>query len=900
MQNEIKDNQMIKHKYKTYIRSFLLFFVAVSVYAKIPPPAETPCEVVMSGRTITLKSITIVPVGQEIPETYSPSVKNTTGMSWYVSQHYALKTDHDEGTARQFLTYAELAYPFHVWIIGRHPSNQDRLRMPFVMGSNLNKTLDTIQGDGGFRPNNICGGITYWGMNTAYNYPSGTQQYHQRDLVIHENLHLMQMCCGSAYTPVRLLEGITHTSCNHVYDEKKRRLTLAVFDKPTVNYPTTDQLRQIRGEYKTFREVCQAGYGYITLYTSFMWSDPDRLMKWRLWRDAMQWEGRAGEDIKVMEEIFGNLDGQIEQDWKAWVDARQATFHYRDWGWEQSADTLIAYGWPQHGPYSRTDILLPPGEKPEYDPLRMDYPLQPMSPLVGPVRRGVEEPAVGALASFARCPGRGLGGIGLGVQTERPTSELSYMPLLIQGGNALVMQGRDLGMPDETVPFPGELKQAMAAGGHQIGLTAKIGKDVLVVTLRAQDPATNTPVEFVKSWPINAEQRKRLLSCPGTILAKDGYQEITPYFDDARRPEAVDLSIPSPGNRWRFEGDDETYRLYRAMSKLKDDTPPSLRELARNMVDAIDKDGKTQRAAIEQYAQRLPCVVKDIQAVKSPVADLVLAELACISMKLAFDKDTTFDKPALTATISGPVCGQITGLVSFTVSPRGVMEGDTGVKSVSVTAGEPVRIAWTGRAVADSPSTFTVDAVARIKWQGSTFSLSTAISGCPSIPRWLTVGPFDNKGDGTVDTVLPPETEPFNPTKKYAGKGEKEIGWEKRERPADSPLASEFLLDFASMYGGENVAAYAMTWICSPVETNAILALGSDDGVAVWLNEEKIHTNMVARGYSSKQDRIPIHLKAGRNKLLVKVAQGMGGWSLCAHVMDSKDRPADVNLSVKE
>ncbi len=854
--------------------------------ARVPPPVETPCEVVQSGRTTTLKSIKIVAVGQEIPETYSTSVKNTPSMSWYVSQHYALKTDQGEEVARQYLTYAELAYPFHVWIIGRPPPDQDRLRMPFVIGSSLDKTLDAIQGDGGFRPGSICGGITYWGMNTAYNWPSGALQYHKRDLVIHENLHLMQMCCGSASSPIRLLEGITHTSCNHVYDDEKKQLTLAVFDKPTVNYPTTDQIRQIRGEYKTFREACGAGYGYITLYTSFMWSHPERLMKWRLWRDAMQWEGKTGEDMDVMVEIFGNLDGQIEQDWKVWLDVRHPTFHYLDWGWEQSADTLISYGWPQQGPYSRTDILLPPGEKPEYDPLCMDYPLQPMSPLVGPVRRGVEDPSVGALVSFARCPGYGLGGIGLGVQTERPTSELSYMPLLIQDGNALLIQGRDLGMPDETVAFPEDLKKAMATGGHQVGLTAKIGKDTLVVTLRAQDPATNAPVEFVKSWPINAEQCKRLLSCPGTILAKDGYHAITPYFDDARRPEAADLSLPAPGNRWRFEGDEQTYRLYRAMSKLKDDSPASLKELARAMVEAMDKDLATQAAAMKAYALSFPRVVKDIRAVKSPVTDLALAELAGTSMTLAFDKDATFDKPALTATIGAPISGRLVGNVSFITAPAGVIGPDCDTQSVDVVAGGAGEIAWSWHAVTESPAPFTVDVTAHIEWQGSTFSLSTAISGCPSIPRWLTIGPFDN--NGTMDTVHPPETESFDPQKKYTGKDGKEISWEKRERLADSPLASEFFLDFASLYSGQNVAAYAQTWICSEVETNATLALGSDDGIVVWLNGERVHSNLVARGYLSKQDRVPIHLKEGRNKLLIKVAQNGGGWGLCAHVL-SKD-----------
>ena len=49
---------------------------------------------VVSGRISTLVKAPIVNVGQTIPETYSGNqVRNTEGFSWWVSQHFALKTD---------------------------------------------------------------------------------------------------------------------------------------------------------------------------------------------------------------------------------------------------------------------------------------------------------------------------------------------------------------------------------------------------------------------------------------------------------------------------------------------------------------------------------------------------------------------------------------------------------------------------------------------------------------------------------------------------------------------------------------------------------------------------------------------------------------------------------------
>ncbi|MDP6359553.1 MAG: hypothetical protein QF473_30810, partial [Planctomycetota bacterium] len=47
-------------------------------WADVPPPLETPVEVIVSGRTSTLKSITIVKVGQKVPRTYAGKKMNNT------------------------------------------------------------------------------------------------------------------------------------------------------------------------------------------------------------------------------------------------------------------------------------------------------------------------------------------------------------------------------------------------------------------------------------------------------------------------------------------------------------------------------------------------------------------------------------------------------------------------------------------------------------------------------------------------------------------------------------------------------------------------------------------------------------------------------------------------------
>ena len=51
------------------------FIVAVK---RVPPPPETPVEVVVSGRTSTLKFIKIVKVGWQIPKTFSDAGQGTS------------------------------------------------------------------------------------------------------------------------------------------------------------------------------------------------------------------------------------------------------------------------------------------------------------------------------------------------------------------------------------------------------------------------------------------------------------------------------------------------------------------------------------------------------------------------------------------------------------------------------------------------------------------------------------------------------------------------------------------------------------------------------------------------------------------------------------------------------
>ena len=108
--------------------------------AAVPPPSETPAKVIVNGRTSTAVDITIVNVGQQLPKTFSaPKVKSIPGYTWYVSQHFALRSEVDEKQSRDYLTMAELAYPHCVWIFGGAPAGSDTTRIALSFSRNLER-----------------------------------------------------------------------------------------------------------------------------------------------------------------------------------------------------------------------------------------------------------------------------------------------------------------------------------------------------------------------------------------------------------------------------------------------------------------------------------------------------------------------------------------------------------------------------------------------------------------------------------------------------------------------------------------------------------------------------------------------------------------------------------------
>lgn len=141
----------------------------------------------------------------------------------------------------------------------------------------------------------------------------------------------------------------------------------------------------------------------------------------------------------------------------------------------------------------------------------------------------------------------------------------------------------------------------------------------------------------------------------------------------------------------------------------------------------------------------------------------------------------------------------------------------------------------------------------------------------PSIRAWRIAGPFPARDRQGIDEPFAPEREA-----EFAG-------W----RDVPDPGAASGYVDFSAFFPvGSPAVAYARTTVHAPEDRDALLVLGSDDAIKVFLDGREVFAKRVHRGASRDQDRLPLRLRRGANVLLFKVENYVGGWGLFARLED--------------
>ncbi len=171
-----------------------------------------------------------------------------------------------------------------------------------------------------------------------------------------------------------------------------------------------------------------------------------------------------------------------------------------------------------------------------------------------------------------------------------------------------------------------------------------------------------------------------------------------------------------------------------------------------------------------------------------------------------------------------------------------------------------------------------------ILWLWLGFSVAHSQTEQSIIKEWLVLGTFPcDTIDQAIDRSFIADEAGIMPE---TGAIDQPSGlvWKKVEAAATGEMN---FLDMNFPYS-ENCAVYAAAYIYSPTERNANLLIGSDDGLAVWLNDKLVHRNLVYRALQRAEDKVPVRFAGGWNRLLVKVFNGSGGFALAADIVDTK------------
>jgi mono/diheme cytochrome c family protein len=138
------------------------------------------------------------------------------------------------------------------------------------------------------------------------------------------------------------------------------------------------------------------------------------------------------------------------------------------------------------------------------------------------------------------------------------------------------------------------------------------------------------------------------------------------------------------------------------------------------------------------------------------------------------------------------------------------------------------------------------------------------VNSSAQLGSWFVVGPFKGTSFDEAHSkafVDPAKVDVAQPVGK--------LKWKESKQFVDGKVHT--------LTGG-NSAYYLTRTIQVASATQLKLSLGSDDSIQVWINGDLRHNNKVLRGVAANQDTVSIPLKAGQNQLLMKIANGGGGF----------------------
>jgi poly(3-hydroxybutyrate) depolymerase len=151
------------------------------------------------------------------------------------------------------------------------------------------------------------------------------------------------------------------------------------------------------------------------------------------------------------------------------------------------------------------------------------------------------------------------------------------------------------------------------------------------------------------------------------------------------------------------------------------------------------------------------------------------------------------------------------------------------------------------------------------------------------LKTWLVAGPFP--GTLAADALLEHGGEAAirpTPDLTHALPGGARVSWKSFSSWSDAVSLDEAMGASPDATG----VAYAFTTLKRAEAGQALISLGSDDGVRVFLNGALVHEHLGRRPLVLDEDRVLVPMLAGENAILVKVEQRRGPWSFALRVLE--------------
>lgn len=139
-----------------------------------------------------------------------------------------------------------------------------------------------------------------------------------------------------------------------------------------------------------------------------------------------------------------------------------------------------------------------------------------------------------------------------------------------------------------------------------------------------------------------------------------------------------------------------------------------------------------------------------------------------------------------------------------------------------------------------------------------------SVVGTPTMSAWQVAGPFPA---GSAREAFDKAYGPESATDTRGAFQDGKIRWEEKGAWKDGEVVG---------LKGENTAHYLFRTLTVSVPHLRMIHLGSSDGLQVWLNGRRIFSRYGARTASPDQDPVRVWLRAGENRLVLKLSQGNG------------------------